>query len=147
MKKLWSGMPGWAKWAAVIFMLCLVAGLLNALFVKDASADATVDLNWQTPTTNCDLTQLDDLAGYVIKWWFTDTPSVVVEQPVGLVNTAAITLIGDVEGKTVMFAITSIDNNGNRSDDPNGCGHSNEVTVPFVVTFPSPPTAVGATVR
>jgi len=124
----------------------LLVALLVLAFASVAMADATVTLTWTAPTVNCDGSNLDDLAGYSILWWFQGTPETVVEQDVGLVTTTSITLIGTVEGRTVVFAAASYDTNGNRSDDADGCGLSNVVSIPFPPTYPSPPTGLGVAV-
>lgn len=121
----------------MLMVLCMAAPALGA----------SVSLSWQAPVLNCDDTDLEDLAGYVIKWWYQSTPTVVVEQPVGLVTTADIDLLGNVEGKTVVFEIASVDTSGNRSDAIDGCGASNQVTIPFGPVYPRPPTLLqGVTV-
>ena len=127
------------KFILVVFMVLALAGV--------AFADGQVDLNWPTPTTNCDTTPLTDLAGYTVKWWFSDTPGTIVEQDVGLVNAVTIDLIGNVEGKTVIFVVVSYDTSGNRSDDPQGCGTSPEANAVFPITFPSYPATLDAQVR
>ena len=82
-----------------VFILCALIGflfLLSIVFAPCAKADAVVDLQWTAPTTNCDFTTLNDLAGYHVKWGF--TPGVyTVELDVGNVTATPITLIGDVE--------------------------------------------------
>lgn len=133
-----------SKTILAITILFLFSMSMIHAFVSEASADGRVSLTWTPPTLNCDDSTLTDLSGYVVKWWFQNTPSVVVEQDVGNVSSTTIDLIGDVEGKTVVFVVVSYDAHGNRSDDPEGCGASNPVNVPFAVTFPRPPTAVGA---
>ncbi len=145
MKTLWQSAPGWVKWLIIIAALVVAAGIASALFAPKANA-ASVDLTWTAPTTNCDTSALTDLEGYIVKWWFTDTPQVIVEQDVGNVTSTSVVLDDTlVEGKTVVFAVTAYDTNGNRSDQD--CGHSNEVSVPFGLTYPSPPTGLGATVQ
>lgn len=113
--------------------------LLVSMAVSVAWADGQVTLSWTAPTLNCDDSPLNDLGGYIIKWWYADTPEVVVEQDVGNVLTATIDLIGNVEGKDVVFVAVSYDTSGNRSDDVGGCGASAEVIVPFEITYPRPP--------
>ena len=61
--------------------------------------------------------------------------------------TSAIVDVGSLENTTVYLVAVSVDTSGNRSDDSGGCGYSNEVVIPFLRTFPAPPTgAAGAVV-
>jgi hypothetical protein len=127
----------WVKVAtvAVIIAIAFILGMVGSLF-----ADVSVPLVWTEPVLNCDGSNLDDLAGYIVLWWNQASPGTIVELDVGLVTTTTVSLIGNVEGLTYVFAVVSKDENGNRSDDPDGCGTSpQKVAGPFPATVPGPP--------
>jgi hypothetical protein len=130
------------RWVKVATVAVIIAIAFILAMVGNVFADASVPLSWTAPQFNCDGSTLDDLSGYVIKWWNQDTPGTAIEVDVGLVTSTVINLIGDVEGKSFVFVAVSKDSNGNRSDDPGGCGASNEKVVPFGITYPAPPTTL-----
>lgn len=121
--------------------------LFLILFLAFPAWGASVNLNWSTPTVNCDGTAMTDLAGYVIQWGETSGgpyPNLHnVDDPAA---TSATVNVGTLENTTLYFTVVSIDTSGNRSDDPTyGCGTSPEASVPFNPLCPSPPaTLTGA---
>lgn len=127
------------RYIFLILLLCM-------LIPMSAQADEQVRLGFNAPTLNCDDSNLVDLAGYVVRWWYQSTPGTLVELDVDLdgspeldgvgPESVVVTLVGNVEGRTVLFQGVSKDTSGNLSDDPGGCGPSNLVSVPFAVTFP-----------
>ncbi len=117
----------------------ILFALIAFVMLSGTAFAVTVTGNWQAPTTNCDGSPLTDLGGYVVFWGFS-SGAYTDSLDVGNVNTVTIPFVdSDVEGQTVYIAVASYDLAGNRSDDPSGCGLSNEVSRPFAVTFPSPP--------
>jgi len=76
----------------------------------------SVDLNWTSPTSNQDGTELSDLAGYKIYFGPSQNNlNNVVDIDTGLTNY----VIENLPSGTHYFAITAIDFNGNESNRSN----------------------------
>ena len=121
----------------IILALCLI--------LLGSPAWATeVQFTWTPPATNCDGSGLTDLAGYVIRWGPVSggpyTNNFTVNDPAAVSATVDFGVVP--EGSVVYAVSVSFDANGNFSDDPEGCGASNEVAIPFPMVHPSPPTGM-----
>ena len=118
------------------------------LFLPSVGMSASVRLTWDAPTSKCDLTPLTDLAGYVVMWGQNSGgPYTNWHDVDDALATSEMVDLGDVSNMTLYFAVASVSTSGDRSDDPGGCGVSNEVTVTFPKILPLPPTGVVVVVQ
>lgn len=129
--------------------------LLLLLIATSASADMDVRLalNWVAPTENRDGSPLTDLAGYRAYWGYAPgdyQASVTIDDAAA--TSATVTPVGVPSGATIYVVLTAFDVDGNES------AHSNQVffgpfieepdtAVDVVITWPNPPSEIGATAR
>ena len=127
--------------AAIIF-----AAMQFGIWIDKALA-ASVPFTWPAVTTNCDLSTANDIAGYVILWGTTQGGPYPNEHIVTTPSTSTLVDVGDQDGVDLYFVAVTYDIDGNRTDDPGGCGTSPEVAVNFPTKIPTfPSLAAGAVV-
>ncbi len=117
--------------------------MVLVLVFPSLAFSSSVTLNWNVPTTSCDGSPVDDLAGYVVLWGMTPGGPYLNQHNVDDPQATSVSVnVGSVENVTLYFVTVSVDNSGNRSNDNGGCGPSNEVAISFGAVPPSPPTGL-----
>ena len=130
-----------------VALACLAMAFILAGSVIVAQA-ASVTFTWTPPVLSCDGSDLHDLAGYAMLWGTNPGGPYPNQHSVDDPATTTVTIdVGQVESVTLYFVSVSIDSYGNRSDDIDGCGTSNEVSFPFGPVSPSPPTNLQGVVQ
>jgi len=120
----------------LLYTAIIFAAMMLARWTTNAFAD-TATLSWNATTENCDLSVAEDVAGYVILWGTQNGGPYPNEHIVTTPSTTTTVDVGNQDGTTLYFVGVTYDINGNRSDDPGGCGYSLETSVNFPVGIPA----------
>ena len=100
---------------------------------------ASVHFTWIAPTLNEDGSDLTDLGGYFLHYGFS-TGVYEISIDVGNV-TSYVWDVGSHEGETLYFNVTAYDTLYNSSE------YNGEVSVPFGMVAPAPPTGLTGVVQ
>ena len=120
--------------------IAIIAVVLVLLVASTSLAAVTnPPLVWVPPTENCDMSPVT-VTGYIIKWGDVSggpyPNEVVISDPLATSTTVD---VGNVADQTLYFTVVTVNNHGNRSDDPSGCSVEQEVSRYFPLVIPKAP--------